>query len=689
MAELEKSLESLASVQEKLSRGNAAAASKAEAVAAKQLESNQSMEKRLEALIASAKAGNRTNEQAEKKLADLQLNMRITADKAEATAKWEQSSAGQAVALKKELESLGHKAEDNKNFSRLTYKAAQADLDARLAAPGLSKSARKEIKEEKRNLAKKDGNRLEKIAAGIGGLFGLAKKGLKTAALGGMALLSTLAIGGLMMALGEFLQSDDFKVLTKYIQDTVIPKLKVFGASLKNGMQKLITLFSGTDKDGNPVSMFDRITGIFNKDSALVVGLIGIVALFGAAKLLKLFGPLKGAIGGLLKGIGGLASRIPGIKKIPGISKVPKAPAGPARGAGPSKITKVASNIAKVGVAAGKGIGGFIGGILKGIASGLAAIANPLTLVGLAAVVLAVNGIALAIRIMSPAFEPIGKMFESFGETVKTVFEGLGGIIKSIGESISGVITAIGDSIGNIIDKITSMKTAGTDATTKQIKELSAIPGNLMLETAKGIDAIKAALDGFGGGTFSKIAGSLFGGSGPIDKIIKLSEKVPALMKASEAIAILGAAGSDFAKAETEIERRKEVAELKERMAGSYRIRRGTKEEDQAKLAELEGQAMPMGGPSNIAGKVAAMKHGPGLQKLITTAINAADLTLIEKERMKREAEFKTAGLTTTGQQVFNQDNRQSSNVTTTGQSGNNSLNNSKLKGLTKGAAAG
>ena len=36
MAELDKSLESLASVQEKLARGNAAAASKAEADAAKQ-----------------------------------------------------------------------------------------------------------------------------------------------------------------------------------------------------------------------------------------------------------------------------------------------------------------------------------------------------------------------------------------------------------------------------------------------------------------------------------------------------------------------------------------------------------------------------------------------------------------------------------------------------------------------------
>ena len=92
---------------------------------------------------------------------------------------------------------------------------------------------------------------------------------------------------------------------------------------------------------------------------------------------------------------------------------------------------------------------------------------------------------------------------------------------------------------------------------------------------------------------------------------------------------------------------------------------------------------MPMGGPSNISGQVAQMKYGPGLQKLITTAINAADLTLIEKERMKREAEFKTAGLTTTGQQVFNQDNRQSSNVTTTGQTGASSLRDHKLKGLT------
>jgi hypothetical protein len=269
---------------------------------------------------------------------------------------------------------------------------------------------------------------------------------------------------------------------------------------------------------------------------------------------------------------------------------------------------------------------------------------------------------------MRPAFEPIGKMFESFGKTVKTVFEGLGVIIKDIGESISKIITAIGDSIGKIIDKITSMKTAGTDATTKQIKELSAIPGLKMLDTARGIDAIKKALDGFGGGSFSKIAGSLFGGSGPIDKIIKLSEKVPALMKASEAIAILGAAGSDFAKAETEIKRRERIAELK----GTTRMgigAEGRRQADAREIAALESQAMPMGagGGSNFSAQS---------KNMITAAINAADLTLIEKDRVRREAEFKTAGAS--GGQTNIVDARQSSSVTTTGQSGNSPIINPK-----------
>jgi hypothetical protein len=551
------------------------------------------------------------------------------------------STAGQAVALKEELESQGKIAEDNKEFQRLSYEARKEDYAQRLA-DATSPAAKKEIREEARADAKKNGSRLDKIAAGIGGLFEMGKKGLQAAKLGGLAILSTLAIGAFVIALGKFLQSDTFKKMTKYIFDTIIPKLKEF-----------YNAFFGEDG-----GLFKGIKALFGDDSgvgAVVIGLTAVTALFAVAKLAKVFGPLKAGVTALLSGIGGLAKRIPGV------------PGGGAAGKGGA-----ASKVGAASKAGGKGggLGKGIGGMLRGIAAGLGAMANPATLVGLLAVVAAVVALSAAIRIMRPAFEPIGKMFESFGETVKTVFEGLGVIIKDIGESIGKVITAIGDSIGNIIDKITSMKTAGTEATTKQIKELSAIPGNLMLETARGIDAIKKALDGFGGGTFSKIAGSLFGGSGPIDKIIKLSEKVPALMKASEAIAILGAAGSDFAKAETEIKRRERIAELK----GTTRMgigAEGRRQADAREIAALESQAMPMGagGGSNFSAQS---------KNMITAAINAADLTLIEKDRVRREAEFKTASAGASGGQTNIVDARQSSSVTTTGQSGNSPIINPK-----------
>ena len=551
------------------------------------------------------------------------------------------STAGQAVALKEELESQGKIAEDNKEFQRLSYEARKEDYAQRLA-DATSPAAKKEIREEARADAKKNGSRLDKIAAGIGGLFEMGKKGLQAAKLGGLAILSTLAIGAFVIALGKFLQSDTFKKMTKYIFDTIIPKLKEF-----------YNAFFGEDG-----GLFKGIKALFGDDSgvgAVVIGLTAVTALFAVAKLAKVFGPLKAGVTALLSGIGGLAKRIPGV------------PGGGAAGKGGA-----ASKVGAASKAGGKGggLGKGIGGMLRGIAAGLGAMANPATLVGLLAVVAAVVALSAAIRIMRPAFEPIGKMFESFGETVKTVFEGLGVIIKDIGESIGKVITAIGDSIGNIIDKITSMKTAGTEATTKQIKELSAIPGNLMLETARGIDAIKKALDGFGGGTFSNIVGNLFGGDGPIDKIIKLSAKVPALMKASEAIAILGAAGSDFAKAETEIKRRERIAELK----GTTRMgigAEGRRQADAREIAALESQAMPMGagGGSNFSAQS---------KNMITAAINAADLTLIEKDRVRREAEFKTASAGASGGQTNIVDARQSSSVTTTGQSGNSPIINPK-----------
>ena len=212
MAELEKSLETLASVQLKLSNENAASAKKAAEAAAKQLKANQEQQKSLQEIVNSTIAGGTTISNtikivstkerlaAQRALAELNLNMQITAEKAEATAQWQQSSAGQAVALKKELESQGKIAEDNKEFQKLSYQARKADYKKRLK-DATSPAAKKEIREEARADAKKNGSRLDKIGAAVGGMWASSKKVLIG---GAKALLSTLAIGGLLIALVNF-----------------------------------------------------------------------------------------------------------------------------------------------------------------------------------------------------------------------------------------------------------------------------------------------------------------------------------------------------------------------------------------------------------------------------------------------------------------------------------------------------
>ena len=252
-----------------------------------------------------------------------------------------------------------------------------------------------------------------------------------------------------------------------------------------------------------------------------------------------------------------------------------------------------------MGKAAGKSIGTFISGILKSIGAGLTAIANPAVLIGLAALSAAILAVSAAIRIMEPAFEPIGIMMEKFGAGLKEVFGGIAEFVESAGKGIRSVVEGIGVAIGNVVDKLTSMSTAGTEATTKQIKELSNIPADKLFAAAGGIDAMKKALDDFGGGTFSKVADKLFGGSGPIDKLVDLAKNVTPLMKAAEAISVISAAGGDYAMAEAELKRRKRVAELESGIAaGSLKGEAYTSEADlksaRAELASLKQQKMQL-----------------------------------------------------------------------------------------------
>jgi hypothetical protein len=166
------------------------------------------------------------------------------------------STAGQALELKATLESQGKVAEDSKEFQKLSFKARKEDYKQRLEN-ATSPAAKKQIKEDMRADAKKNGSRLDKIGAGIAGMWASSKKVLIG---GAKALLSTLAIGGLLIALGLFLKSDTFKKLSAYISEVIIPKAK-----------ELYDAFFG--EGGGIGAGFSKLAEMFSAKGALVIGL--------------------------------------------------------------------------------------------------------------------------------------------------------------------------------------------------------------------------------------------------------------------------------------------------------------------------------------------------------------------------------------------------------------------------------
>lgn len=229
MASLEEIASRFPKAIEELQRSNERAAEDA------RVSQNRELRDLRKAVRESTDKRSREHNDNKEKLKRLNENIREAAKKEEELAK---TSAGQAMALKKQLEESGKVAEDNKEFQKLSYQARKADYKQRLA-DATSPAAKKEIREEARKDAKENGSRLDKIAAGVGGLFEIGKKGLKTAALGGLAILSTLAIGAFMIALGKFLQSDTFKKITKFIQETILPKVMEFWEFLKDNWKEI------------------------------------------------------------------------------------------------------------------------------------------------------------------------------------------------------------------------------------------------------------------------------------------------------------------------------------------------------------------------------------------------------------------------------------------------------------------
>jgi len=127
-------------------------------------------------------------------------------------------------------DNLGEFASDSKEYQKKSYEAQIAVLNERLANPELSKSAKREIEDEKLKLQEKQGGMLGLIASGIMGLrkdFNIADK-IKSAGKGIMTLLKTSLVAGFALAMLAFLNSKYWEDTKTYIVDVLLPKLKEF-----------------------------------------------------------------------------------------------------------------------------------------------------------------------------------------------------------------------------------------------------------------------------------------------------------------------------------------------------------------------------------------------------------------------------------------------------------------------------
>lgn len=274
-------------------------------------------------------------------------------------------------------------------------------------------------------------------------------------------------------------------------------------------------------------------------------------------------------------------------RTVGGDANADKNSGGSTRSGGKSGIAKVISDIAKSLGQLGGGVGKAIAGVLRGIAGGLAAMANPATLLGLGALVLAVNGFGLALRLAAPfmeaaapvlqtlvdtlgnvfvtglqqiapilktivplfekivdtiggvyikAIETIPKVLKEIGGVIESVGGVVTGVINSVGGAVQGTITAIAEGIASVVNSFTEAQTAGTEATTKQIKTLSEIPADNLEKTASGLEKMKEVLDGFGSKSTIDTLASLFGDESPMAEIIKIADRADAIVVAGDAV---------------------------------------------------------------------------------------------------------------------------------------------------------
>jgi len=254
--------------------------------------------------------------------------------------------------MKKRIEGVGGKAEENADYNKESLKIQNREFDLRLKNAG-SASAREEVEKERKAAIDKQGTFLQKIAGGIGGILGGMKDKALAVGKGLGSILKGTLFAGLLIAFAMFLKSPAFGTMIDFIFDTI---------------KKLDTFY---DAFFGPEGSFGKgIKTLFGDDSGfglIVAGVIGLTALWAGAKLIKFFAPLTKGIVRLLRGIGAIGNQLPVVPNKRGPGRPRKTPLVPDLGKdkAPSKLAR----FAKGGLKASKFIPGF--GLLITAASGL------------------------------------------------------------------------------------------------------------------------------------------------------------------------------------------------------------------------------------------------------------------------------------------------------------------------------
>ncbi len=158
----------------------------------------------------------------------------------------------EAEALKKSLEEMGGKAEDNATYNKKMLQIQHDELDLRESSAE-TKASKKQIEQERKSLAEKQTGFMAKISNGITLMKDKMLAPIKTAGKGLMALLKGTLFAGFMVGIVAFLNSEYWEKTKKWILDFLADQ----------SWEKIKELFSPTSI-GGIIAALGILTAVFN-----------------------------------------------------------------------------------------------------------------------------------------------------------------------------------------------------------------------------------------------------------------------------------------------------------------------------------------------------------------------------------------------------------------------------------------